>query len=724
MKKILWATGLIFLCLNSQAQWQRNTTIHGGIITSLLKTSGSIFSLSAGMDLYQSTNGGNSWTLKGNPEKDYNFTTGQGRLYINGSTLFMQNYSGLKRSTDNGATWTLLDTNAGGLGIEESAAFQNAIYTVSNTFSDSVNVLRSLNNGNSFQVVAKLPYNNYSIRSLNNKIYFFGNDFIFVSSNGSSFTPVSRTGLPSILFFGEDDDFCVGDGNAIYVMVQHESIYKFNGTSWQQATTGLPAEGFISSINFVNGALYSSFFEPATSAVNLYKSTNAATTWTKLPGTGLNIPFAYSLIADGTNLLAGFPDGLYGSSDGGNSWTPKSNQFTATLHPGILVQDNTLLTSSSFQGVYRSGDNGNSFSLSNTGLPSFKTSDVGQLLQSSDAVYAPISDLQSNLSLYKSTNTGQSWSKVNLPPGIDEYGSFFGNNGNTLFFVQDDIGNQKQILYRTTDQANTWQDISTKLPANFSFRYLFPIQGNGNTAYLQNEQSIYRSTDNGNNWTIDTAGLKLAGDPNPIFFAGIVGSDMLVMIQYGEFTTRYLYKRGTSKWEYIGPIDASIGRIQKMTSSGNYYYIQTQSDDRILVSSDKGAHFVPYTKGMPLITASNITGFVLTNNHILVSTEYYGIWRNSLFNGTTGIEELKNRTDGILAFPNPASDIFQLNCPQNWSSGTTDAQLMDVQGKVVKSFSFLGNNSSVDVSDLAPGAYMCTLTHGNERQNIKVMVNR
>lgn len=108
----------------------------------------------------------------------------------------------------------------------------------------------------------------------------------------------------------------------------------------------------------------------ATACSGIYRSTEGAKGWTKLPG----IPFssrrtrAFSQSADYLNLLlAGTTEGLYISKNRGTSWrlaTPKTLIVNA-----VLVQPSgTIILGTEGAGVLRSMDLGNTWVASNTGF--------------------------------------------------------------------------------------------------------------------------------------------------------------------------------------------------------------------------------------------------------------------------------------------------------------------------------------------------------------------
>lgn len=169
------------------------------------------------------------------------------------------------------------------------------------------------------------------------------------------------------------------------------------------------------------------FIDPANSSTlwastsdGLYKTTNAATTWTKtLTG---NIKDLCIKPGNSTILYAVTTNKFYKSTDGGTTFTtvtsglPSSaGRFSIDVTPAdperVYLIAST--TSNGYQGVYRSNDGGTSFTAVNTSTNVFEntqswyTMPIGVSATNANEVYVGC------LNLWKSTNGGTSFTRLN-----------------------------------------------------------------------------------------------------------------------------------------------------------------------------------------------------------------------------------------------------------------------------------------------------------------------
>jgi hypothetical protein len=86
--------------------------------------------------------------------------------------------------------------------------------------------------------------------------------------------------------------------------------------------------------------------------------------------------------------------------------------------------------------------------------------------------------------------------------------------------------------------------------------------------------------------------------------------------------------------------------------------------------------------------------------------------------GTLGISDLNN--SALALYPNPVKDAFKLNLPQSFNSSKVTVTVSDMTGKIVKNFA---SSASYNVSDLASGVYVVTVSDGKNVQTKKIIKN-
>jgi photosystem II stability/assembly factor-like uncharacterized protein len=119
--------------------------------------------------------------------------------------------------------------------------------------------------------------------------------------------------------------------------------------------------------------------------------------------------------------------------------------------------------------------------------------------------------------LYKSTDSGDSWKKIETQFEAFEVFSVYVSKDNHIWVGTDHQGR----LYRSTDKGQTWENKNTGYNVNECWAI-----GESNDGVLiagdANAGRLYRSTDNGENWefSANIASLAFAVDSNNVVYAG------------------------------------------------------------------------------------------------------------------------------------------------------------------------------------------------------------
>ena len=453
--------------------------------------------------IYYSINGGVSWTHSTNAGA----TIGVRDLEYqpgNPSVVYAGGYgttAGFWRSADGGATWT-----------------KNAT---------------SMTTGIQRVAVAVSPLNANYVYTLAAKTATYGYEGVYRSTDaGLTFTKMSAT--PNILGWYNGTS---ADADNV------------DGQGWYDLCIAIGAD-----INTVY-----------TGGVNIWKSTNGGTSFSKLTSwNAVNSSTTYvhadihDLVYNGTTLYAGADGGVFSSTTNGTSWSDKSGNLAIAQLYGIGLsannaniiisghQDNgtTLTTNLSTWSEVNGGDgmlcfvdrtnnntmfssiyNGNLYRSTNGGgsFSSIYTVPGGGWVTpwlqdpvTATTLYAAGSNV------YRSTNTGTSWSAVS---------SLTAPSGQRVEFVGLDVAKtNNQVIYgcydtkstttgawvsskvvKTTIGGTTWTDISVGLPTNAAILSVHVDVNNANTVYVAlasyTGNSVYRSTDGGGTWSNISAGL-------------------------------------------------------------------------------------------------------------------------------------------------------------------------------------------------------------------------
>ncbi len=224
----------------------------------------------------------------------------------------------------------------------------------------------------------------------------------------------------------------------------------------------------------------------------IYRSVNAGTTWSQVLFVS-DSTAAIDLAIDPTK-----PDTLYAAM-----WERVR---------GLTYRQSGGLTS----GIYRSFDGGDNWTQLTTGLPS--GTGLGRIglsvaPSSPNVIYASIENNNTFDGCYKSTNYGNSWSKMGgsqLDGVSSSFGWYFGQirvdpSDSDRVFV---LG---QIMMRSENGGTSWSEIAGSNHVDHHAMAFDPF--NASRIFEGNDGGIYHSSNNGDSWT------KLYDQPTNQFYA-------------------------------------------------------------------------------------------------------------------------------------------------------------------------------------------------------------
>lgn len=250
----------------------------------------------------------------------------------------------------------------------------------------------------------------------------------------------------------------------------------------------------------------------------IFRSTNDGDTWTDIGLRGLHVlSFAFN---GGGHIFAGtIFDGVFRSTDNGDTWTQMNMGLTNTGSPddprytvsSLAINSNGHLFAGTGEyiqrfkgdGIFRSTDNGESWTqvspnLASTMVPALTVSPNGNIFAGTIGK-----------GIFRSTDGGQTWVQTGLD-GIDVASLNTAPNGNIF------AGINRGGVYRSTDGA-IWND--TGLTNTGAGVHCVATNSRGHVFAATRGNGVFRSLNNGANWTQINSGLALAeSHPKAISF--------------------------------------------------------------------------------------------------------------------------------------------------------------------------------------------------------------
>jgi photosystem II stability/assembly factor-like uncharacterized protein len=194
-------------------------------------------------------------------------------------------------------------------------------------------------------------------------------------------------------------------------------------------------------------------------------------------------------------IFAGTPyGGIYRSSNNGNSWVKSSNGLTDMSVYSLVAKGNYIFAYTLKDGIFRSTNDGLNWTQINNGLT---------------GLYNPIICgnnifVGSPSGLCVSAIDQISWTLVNKGP--DDNGIYsLATNGSDLFANTNNtsVYNHGSWIFRSTNNGTDW----TLCDLNLGDQYFVKFAASGNNILVATDTAIYVSTNNGTNWTLENIGL-------------------------------------------------------------------------------------------------------------------------------------------------------------------------------------------------------------------------
>ncbi|MFI5144811.1 MAG: T9SS type A sorting domain-containing protein [Ignavibacteria bacterium] len=310
--------------------------------------------------------------------------------------------------------------------------------------------------------------------------------------------------------------------NIFYIAAAGGGVWKTtdNGGTWQVLTDNLPniASGDIEVDQANPNVLYYGTGELNYSLDShygngIYKSTNAGVSWTQVATTAVG-SYIGKIVIDPTNsniIYAAGSSVVNKSTNAGANWitTPSGASSSSLLIDPTNTQTLYVSTGGSSSGsIQKTTDGGTTWTAAITGLPA---SNRGRTIiamsnVNSQILYASISNSSTSalLGVYKTTDGANTWTLQASAP------NYLGGQGWYDNAICVKTGDPNTVitggldLYVSTNSGVTLVQKSqwaSSTSGNFTHADIHYLIYNGPNLYCMSDGGVYRSTNDGNNWT-------------------------------------------------------------------------------------------------------------------------------------------------------------------------------------------------------------------------------
>ena len=638
---LLWLTAAV----SAYGQWVKTGGPEGGSIGSIATDGDHLLATSTRRELYRHDAAG--WTQLN--------TLAPSRLFAVGTTFYAATDTGVYRSTDQGDSWTEIPIGDGLITIsaDEGSTFASAnngihlseddgitwapvqtqppghvhtlTYAASLLFAaaiendGSMKLYRSINAGRDGSKVGRgLPDGDYinSIKVKGPVTIYVGTSShgIYRSTDaGENFTSYSFGIVPDP--YGDFSIFQILTVGTRVVATTPLATYMLSGDEW------MPISDWDSpTVTASTTGDGTTLYQGSTGGVE--RADLVKGTWEHM-NEGLRISTVNTMLSDETGVLVGTNGGVFRSIDKGENWVKLSNQgLNGVVRSGSVLVGS--VTSYLQSGIVRSSDGGETWQTTTEGIEDQPFDQTMMVVASQNGT------LFAGFGSYFATSDPESW-----------------NGGG---------------VYRSTDAGLTWQLASTGIPTNGAFHSpVVDLAVDGNTAVAVTVSGIYRSVDNGANWTKTKDiikpwlfSLSSARFNGGTFYAGI-GDTLFTSQGGGNWTPEIIAfpprTRITDVW-FIGetPLVAAVEYVESTMAEKNHLYTRRNGAWKDI------SNLLP--------EGPVITSYITVGETVLAGTDANSVWStpiSTIVGEPSGVESPAGRSTHVTVAPNPAQEIATIS---------------------------------------------------------------
>ena len=260
----------------------------------------------------------------------------------------------------------------------------------------------------------------------------------------------------------------------------------------------------------------------------------------------------------------------------------------------------------------------------------------------------------------------------------------------------------------------------------------YPVQYIWTISYFSNQNEIYigaytndgsapfgpdgclfNSIDDGNTFTLDYRFWSSSFiSPGPYINAITKISNDIILIA-GDFGLKKSVDNGVS-FSNVSYFGQGIGYSLLSTEGA----ILLCSENGVFISHDTGSNWQAFNDGFSLTTSA---GDIKRAGDFLYVTTNHGLWKRSISEITTNVQQIGNNLPQFNVFPTICKDKINIKLSGNTPS-ENEVKIYDCLGRQVFESSFKVNELQIDVSVLKAGIYFVEIRNGNFQETEKIIV--
>jgi photosystem II stability/assembly factor-like uncharacterized protein len=343
---------------------------------------------------------------------------------------------------------------------------------------------------------------------------------------------------------------------------------------------------------------------------------------TTIQSNGVNGGYVEAIAVSGDNLFLGtFHGGIFFSNNNGETWTARNSGLPANVTIQSLFAFGTVLfAGSDSYGAFCSKDSGKSWNAVNSGLTSNNSKQVTSFASVESNLFVGTYD-----GVFRSIDTGATWTKVDPGWPATPWVKSLAVIGSALFAS---VSNGQKAIFRSTDNGTNWTQFAIPVGNLGNVAHINSLAASGTNLFAGPQSGgsdfngIFLSIDSGTTWTT----LNIPGLPSLSSVIALMTFGTNVFVAFyspGGYTVYRSLDNGTSWAEMINS-GLTNQRVLSFAVKGNALFAGTYGGG-VFRSTDTGATWSAVNEGLSNTYVLSLAG---KGANLFAGTQLGGAFRS------------------------------------------------------------------------------------------------